>query len=1208
MLFLLVPVLLLLLGWCPRGSDARQSDRTPPSPPLSPPQDSCWSLAPCREQDQPSEVLNVWARLGFFPHPQEHCIFQPVHAKTLAEEVTNCNAGIEAQRCAEARPSTLRTAERPGVPDSQAWGRCQHCAYGPGAPSDSQAGWVAWGAPASSSAPAASVSVSVSVDASRSAWGEFFHSSRNDRLHVHLLRRAPGPQHWDWARVLVVSRPVFVLPVLTVHPGHVLVDVLEQVHASMLTSYGRVRRDALLLLDVAGEAEAGVLLEKLLQLTGAHVRREVGGKGRTRGPYAHGEAGEAFLDTYGGYLSSLTQLPVLTTASLAELAAAGRPVVFADVHLGLDSSAAHLPAAASVAGLAGGDLLASGSRPGAGAGTQPGDIAASRNLRALRRHVVSHLAVPQRTEAEPRMLLLVQRSGPPTCLGDASSSCAPRPSRAVSNLGEVSSALRWALCVPEEGGSLGERLSVHCAGARGNWVVLVAYFEKIPHEEQRRLLAQASLLVTVAGTAAHNALVMTPPAGVLVLMQPDWCPYSWMYTAQPLLLGLSAEALCSGSVVSAGVGRHTPVDVTPPQEVRQASRKMWVQPPRLTKDADIRVDAPALLRTLARLAEAASAPHAVWDAAQWEKSFARQQSELSLGGSRTSGTSGTWEGLGRDASSAGGVAKGDTKTSSPAAPAPRETQWTLAMPVVTAASAEPLGDGKWEVSIRCELKLSTGSGGGAAVLAAMPALSVCANAPLTTSASPWCTPLEVLNYYSELKLRTQSGALSLMVWLQSSPHGGRLRGTAVPVVLDVRMANCGVLPAETLQLPANIFAKPLSVFSDNGVKTSFSFSTGINLQEDMSHLCLRQKMSASACVLATANLYRYVHAMQHQAKGRTIPLPLTHTPSPTRPFVFMHIEKTAGSSLRKVLAAAAESHGLRYFIPCHGGAEETGGYVHCTVMAPGDVRRYQNGSEAQLDNISVLGGHFEWQAWEELHSEAPISIPGKNLNNPNPTMGNTRKKSANDGSARSFSCFTFSRHPVERAISYYYQRCFNESACVGYQRRMNDLTAEELTRVTHLHRMALPDPVNASRVIVLDDGMSDAACRAFGQGRETSGRVLDASGGGGSIATQPISAATQQAALQHAQQCVVGLQDSWDDSMRHVAHYFPWLARHVSSLLGAEAPRLMQLYTGKESRSSLRQELLDVVIAANRCDLALFDQMKAQFAEQEEILRISRMF
>jgi hypothetical protein len=122
---------------------------------------------------------------------------------------------------------------------------------------------------------------SSNIELSSSSWKEFFHGgggtensreARNDRFtgrRVHPATLAAlfddsidskdSKDSKDSAReekesplkrnLVRVRRPVFIIPMLTLHPGHLAVDVLEQVHSAMLKTYGRVRKDALLVCE-----------------------------------------------------------------------------------------------------------------------------------------------------------------------------------------------------------------------------------------------------------------------------------------------------------------------------------------------------------------------------------------------------------------------------------------------------------------------------------------------------------------------------------------------------------------------------------------------------------------------------------------------------------------------------------------------------------------------------------------------------------------------------------------------------------------------------------------------------------------------------------------------------------------------------------------------------------------------------------------------
>jgi hypothetical protein len=62
-------------------------------------------------------------------------------------------------------------------------------------------------------------------------WGEFFSSAHNDQFRgrVHRYPATELGALIEPESVYIIRRPVFVLPMITLHVGHVLVDLLEQV-------------------------------------------------------------------------------------------------------------------------------------------------------------------------------------------------------------------------------------------------------------------------------------------------------------------------------------------------------------------------------------------------------------------------------------------------------------------------------------------------------------------------------------------------------------------------------------------------------------------------------------------------------------------------------------------------------------------------------------------------------------------------------------------------------------------------------------------------------------------------------------------------------------------------------------------------------------------------------------------------------------------
>ena len=109
-----------------------------------------------------------------------------------------------------------------------------------------------------------------------------------------------------------------------------------------------------------------------------------------------------------------------------------------------------------------------------------------------------------------------------------------------------------------------------------------------------------------------------------------------------------------------------------------------------------------------------------------------------------------------------------------------------------------------------------------------------------------------------------------------------------------------------------------------------------------------------------------------------------------------------------------------------------------------------------LSNVSVVAGHFFWDVWDDLPTARTERVQDNDYDNGNgnSTM-NDKKINFSEGKGNVMKkrvppCFIMGRHPVERAISYYYQRCFESTACVGYRRRINELSVGMMHRTTHI--------------------------------------------------------------------------------------------------------------------------------------------------------------
>jgi len=201
------------------------------------------------------------------------------------------------------------------------------------------------------------------------------------------------------------------------------------------------------------------------------------------------------------------------------------------------------------------------------------------------------------------------------------------------------------------------------------------------------------------------------------------------------------------------------------------------------------------------------------------------------------------------------------------------------------------------------------------------------------------------------------------------------------------------------------------------------------------------------------------------------------------------------------------------------------------------------------------------------------------------------------------------RHPVSRAISYYYQRVYKhpnksalphsesaEAAQFGgrplEQRMINELTPQQLELIALSTREGIESHLFPGRQVFIDEGMTDAACHAFLGLKYTTGLPV------GPLTVPPaIPPELYPQAIQNLRQCVVGMQEQWNDTLRVLDHWYPWIDFSVDP-----ARRKMSIFKGIETLTSLRPDLYNVLTAINPCDMMLHDEMIRLFRAQLSVL------
>ncbi len=229
---------------------------------------------------------------------------------------------------------------------------------------------------------------------------------------------------------------------------------------------------------------------------------------------------------------------------------------------------------------------------------------------------------------------------------------------------------------------------------------------------------------------------------------------------------------------------------------------------------------------------------------------------------------------------------------------------------------------------------------------------------------------------------------------------------------------------------------------------------------------------------------------------RDRPLPkVQHLPTPEDPFVFFHIPKSGGSSIREVIFNSTMDLTRTGAFPISQVYIHCNGPKYCVKPAPGfQWAKYSH-------PFRVLAGHFIWGQFDQY-----LSITNE------PYDDNTFAMN------QKFSCFVMLRHPIDRVESCYYWRFFDQ---VGIH--LADITLDKFSKAMHgfskEKRMGCNNEVlqYMSGLMRLKEINSNAS-------RESAmGRLL------------------YTLSVDHMQNCVVGMLDRWEETVQVVNHWFPWL-------------------------------------------------------------------
>jgi len=250
-------------------------------------------------------------------------------------------------------------------------------------------------------------------------------------------------------------------------------------------------------------------------------------------------------------------------------------------------------------------------------------------------------------------------------------------------------------------------------------------------------------------------------------------------------------------------------------------------------------------------------------------------------------------------------------------------------------------------------------------------------------------------------------------------------------------------------------------------------------------------------------------------------------PNVNRPFIFFHIPKCGGSTLRKVFNDAAKSIGKRMFAPCYDS-------VPCPITEDDIVGKKNNVDIEQKSACAeVLAGHFTTKlvtvmAHQTRQQQRDVTSSTnqcvRNWTSTTTTATTTTTAAIAENSqliVPTFDCLVAVREPISRFVSHYYH--FIEKDNPLYSgRRLKDMSMEDLTTIIH-------GSANNTMLNYLSSHLS--------------GLVHPEEHPEYSFTLQE----KIEAARDFLKQCVVLVMEDWQTSARLVESAVPWLKGHLSN-------------------------------------------------------------
>lgn len=214
-------------------------------------------------------------------------------------------------------------------------------------------------------------------------------------------------------------------------------------------------------------------------------------------------------------------------------------------------------------------------------------------------------------------------------------------------------------------------------------------------------------------------------------------------------------------------------------------------------------------------------------------------------------------------------------------------------------------------------------------------------------------------------------------------------------------------------------------------------------------------------------------------------------PRENHPFVFFHLRKAAGSTVRKQLDTYAHNHSKRSYVACFS--------APCETYAPPQEHRDEF--------FSIYGGHYSYPStlrslFISQRAGARVSVP-----------------------KLKFDCLVLLRKPTSRVQSCWNYRLVEESQGGEKQAEIGSMDAVQLASKLPTAMSSYGEGCNNEALRVLSSTSSEEVVNTLTSDPEH---------------WSPAAPVLLEETLHHMQKCVVGVVERCDDTMRAVHAYFPW--------------------------------------------------------------------